>query len=184
MAGERQKGYIVRLETRLLLPNKKYQPIVAGTLNTGPQRERADLLVRTLRWWWMPTNADPSPSCCHNNLVIHPQRDDGSASSRGQTDETNARIVPCKVSIPLLLTGVKQGDNRACEGVFQFSLSPFELVAAMAGDTQVFSRRWAIFATWGNVLHDHRVTGISLGGRAIGTLVTIRLDQSLTQLRG
>ena len=66
-------------------------------------------------------------------LLIHLQRYDNSATSRGQADKQGKVVAPHKMFGPALLPRVEEGHESAVKGIHNFDLIIFVTVTCWAG---------------------------------------------------
>lgn len=122
--------------------------------------------------WWLQPDQYPDAARLHDPVVIQTQEIDRRTSRGCQPTDRHKVVPPGKVVVPLLLAGVKQRNDLAIVRIRSVLSWPLELIAAIAGQTEVFRGRGPARDERNDMLDDHW-DAHDHGAAAVGAALSI-----------
>jgi hypothetical protein len=105
--------------------------------------------------WCLQPDQYPDATCLHDPVVVQAQESDPRTSRGCQPTDRHKVLPPGKVFVPSLLSGVKQRNDVAIVRIRSVLSRPFELIAAIAGQTEVVRGRGPARGERNAMLDDH-----------------------------
>lgn len=132
----------------------------------------------------MPSNTDPTAACSHNDVIIDIQRNNRTPTNCAQAKQVYPCHIPSKMIRPLMLAGMVQRCDVSSQRIGCLGHGAFKLITPTASKAKIVKLGLAALRFWNQVVYDHRLPSIGLGGLTVRTTVIIGVYQLLTQCVG
>src|SRR5215831_7815884 len=130
----------------------------------------------------MFTNRIKHTTQIHQSWTVELQRHNGGSARRRQSEHAREVIVPGKMCSPVLLARMKQPHECFSDGVSNNGSPGFMLVAAVAAERQIVSRRRPTETAWYDVIHCEGICRVSSLRAAVFAAMLAAISNQAAQL--
>ena len=139
-------------------------------------------LRSSIRPGWMFTNRIEYTTQIDQSWTVEVKRRNGGPARRRQSEHAREVIAPGKMCSPALLARMKQPHECFRDGIRNNSALGFMLVAAVAAECQIVSRRQPAETAWYDVINCEGICRVSSLSAAVFATMLAAISNQATQL--